>query len=75
MEIFLSLDGVSEERVILTDTEVLKEGEWTHLLLSYEDQNGTLSLYSNGQLVSKSSNLYFSGFDLPPVFQSYTGRW
>ena len=47
-------DGDTEELVISSSIELLEDSNWTHLLLSYEDANGTFKLFKDAQLVEQS---------------------
>ena len=65
-------DGDTEELVISSSIELLEDSNWTHLLLSYEDANGTFKLFKDAQLVEQSTGHFFNGSEISTRFSTMT---
>ena len=72
VKVFLYLDGLSEELILSTDSEVLTDEVWTHLSITYEDVNGSLSIYADGLLLGQSSGHHFTGAEISSRFSTLT---
>ena len=70
LEVSLYLDGVNDEIILSSNSTTLSENNWTNIVLTYEDVNGTLSLFANSDLVDSSAGHYFSGTKLSSRFTS-----
>ena len=70
LRVYLSLDGITTQQIITTNTGVLIDNTWVNLALTYEDSNGTLSLFANSNLIGSSSGHFFSGTEISSRFTS-----
>lgn len=71
LQVYLSLDGQTDQLLISSPLGVLTNEEWVNLTLTYEDVNGSLALFSNATLISKTSGHYFTGTELSSRFTSF----
>ena len=70
LEIYLSLDGTNETRILATSNGLIESQVWTNLVLTYSDLNGTISLFADGQQVASTHGHYFTGTVLSSRFSS-----
>jgi hypothetical protein len=56
--------------ILSSNSTILSENNWTNVVLTYEDVNGTLSLFANSNLVASSAGHHFSGTKLSSRFTS-----
>ena len=61
---------VNDQIILSSNSTTLSENNWTNIVLTYEDVNGTLSLFANSDLVDSSAGHYFSGTKLSSRFTS-----
>ena len=72
LEFYYYPDGTTEELVVTSTNEILEDSNWSYLTLTYEDNNGTFSLFKNAQLVEQSTGNFFTGSNTASRFSSMT---
>ena len=70
IQVYLSLDGINESLIISSPEGVIANDEWVNLVLTYDDSNGTISLFADSSFVSQTSGHYFTGTSLSSRFTS-----
>ena len=70
IEVSPYLDGFTKQKIVSSNSSRLTENQWTNITLTYEDVNGTFSLYTDSDLVDTSAGHYFTGTPLSSRFTS-----
>ena len=64
-------DGNSTATSLQSGSPVLSNNEWMHLAVVYNDANGTLRIFADGNLSNELSSLSLSGFPLSQRFSQF----
>ena len=70
LRLSLYLDGVNEELVFSSTDDLLEENIWSHITITYNDSNGSVQLFKNGQLNRQISGKFFTGTSIISRFSS-----